>query len=200
MASNLFLDASELMQQNDQLNYINYDNLRENNREFLRSDTWDFEFTIPAAAVYFPGNALLKRRMINVNPQFPVTLSQMTAVIRQFSINQQVFSGTTSGTISIDYMDFEDQAIMAWLDDWRDKIGGRKDRYAFRKEDVVAEGVLTIMNSSRRPIRKYTMYAMQLQDPGQGLNPQLTSDDAQNVGNISASWVFEHYDVEFLNI
>jgi hypothetical protein len=200
MANNLFLDATELMQQNDTLNYINYENIAEGNREFLRSDTWDFEFTVPPAAVYFPGNGLLKKRMMNVNPQFPSQLGNMQAVIRQFQINQSTFSGTTAGSISIDYMDREDQAITAWLDDWRDKIGGRQNRYAFRKEDVIAQGRLIWMNSSRKPIREYTIYTMQLQDPGAGINPQFTSDDAQNLGQVSASWSFEHFELTWKNI
>lgn len=200
MANNLFLDAKELMLQNDGLNYINYETLSENNREFLRSDTWDFEFTQPAAAVYFPGNALLKARTQAVNPQFPVGLGQMTAVIRGFQINQTTISGTTAGTISIDYMDREDQAMMAWLDDWRDKCGTRENRYAFRKEDTIAQGRLVIMNSSRKPIREYEILGIQPQDVGNGLNPSLTSDDPQNVGAISATFAFEHYHLLWKNI
>jgi hypothetical protein len=45
MANNLFLDAKELLLQNDQLNYINYESISEEHKEFLRSDTWDFVFT-----------------------------------------------------------------------------------------------------------------------------------------------------------
>lgn len=200
MANNLFLDAKELMLQNDGLNYINYETISENNKEFLRSDVWDFQFTQPAAAVYFPGNALLKARTQAISPQFPTQIGQMTAVIRQFQIQQSTISGTTAGTIGIDYNDREDQAIMAWLDDWRDKCGDRQNRYAFRKEDTVAQGRLTIYNSSRKPIREYELLTMQIVDPGNGLNPSLTSDDPQNVGQISASFSFEHFNLIWKNI
>jgi hypothetical protein len=200
MASNLFLDAKELMLQNDGLNYINYETLSENNKEFLRSDVWDFFWSQPAAAVYFPGNAMLRARTQAVNPQFPVQLGQMTAIIRQFQIQQSTISGTTAGSISIDYNDREDQAIFAWLDDWRDKCGDREHRYAFRKEDVVAQGRLTIYNSSRKPIRIYDCLTMQITDPGNGLNPSLNSDDPQNVGQVSATFSFEHFKLAWKNI
>lgn len=200
MANNLFLDAKELLLQNDALNYINYDTLSEEHKEFLRSDVWDFQFTQPANAVYFPGNALLKARTQAVNPQFPVALGQMQAVIRQFTIQQTTISGTTAGSLSIDYNDREDQAIMAWLDDWRDKCGDREHRYTFRKEDLIAQGRLTVYNSSRKPIRIYTVMTIQPTDVGNGLNPSLTSDDPQNVGTISATFSFEHFRLDWKNI
>lgn len=200
MAGNLFLDAKEMILQNDGLNYINYDTLSEEHKEFLRSDTWDFQFTAAANAVYFPGNALLRARTQAVNPQFPVGLGQMTAVIRQFTIQQTTISGTTAGTIGIDYNDREDQAIIAWLDDWRDKCGDREHRYTFRKEDTIANGRLTIYNSSRKPLRIYSVLTMQPTDVGNGLNPSLTSDDPQNVGQVSATFAFEHFRLDWRNI
>lgn len=200
MASNLFLDAKELLLQNDGLNYINYDTLSEEHKEFLRSDVWDFQFTQPANAVYFPGNALLKARTMSVSPQFPLGLGKMTAVIRSFTIQQATISGTTAGTIGIEYNDREDQAITAWLDDWRDKVGGREHRYTYRKEDTIAQGRLTIYNSSRIPLRIYSLLTMQPNDIGGSLNPSLTSDDPANVGGVSANFDFEHYKLEYKNI
>lgn len=200
MSNNLFLDEKEILQQNDTLNYINYETISEDNKEFLRSDVWDFTFTQAANAVYFPGNALLKARTQAVNPQFPVGLGQMSAVIRQFTIQQTTISGTTAGTISIDYNDREDQAITAWLDDWRDKCGTRESRFSWRKEDTIAQGRLTMMNSSRKPIRIYEILTIQPTDVGNGLNPAFNSDDPQNVGQVSATFAFEHYHLAWKNI
>lgn len=200
MASNLFLDAKNLLLENDGLNYINYESISQEHREFLASDVWDFQFTQPANAVYFPGNALLKVRTQAVNPQFPVAIGQMQAVIRQFTLYQNTISGTTAGTIGIDYMDFEDQSITAWLYDWRDKLGGFNTRYRFRKEDCVSEGRLTMYNSSRKPIRIYNVHTMQPTDIGASINPQFNSEDPQNVGNVSATFSFEHFELEWKNI
>lgn len=195
-----FLDSKELRSQNDILNYINYQNINQEHREFLRSDTWDFEWTQPAAAVYFPGNDLLKSRMQAINTQFPVMIGQMMAQIRNFTLFQNTISGTTAGNFSIDYMDFEDQAIKMWLDDWRDKLGGRSDRYAFRKEDTFAQAKLTLMNSSRKPIMVYEIFTIQPVDSGNLMNPMLSSDDPQNIGQVSATFSFEHFEARPLNI
>ena len=200
MANNLFIQAKDMIQQNDTLNYINYQKISEGHKEFLRSDVWDFEFTKVADAVYFPGMDLLHARMMSVTPQFNVGLSQMQATIRQFTINQTALSGTTSGSLSMDFMDREDQAITVWLDDWRDKMGSREERYAFRKEHTYSDGKLTHMNSSRKPLRIFEIYTIQPTDVGGALNPSYGSDDPQNVGQISASFSFEHYKLLWKNI
>lgn len=200
MAKNLFLDAKELLLQNDGLNYINYATLSEEHKEFLRTDLWDFEFTVPAPAVYFPGNAMLKARTQGVDPAFPGALSEISAVIRQFTIRQSVISGTTSGTITLQYIDREDQAIAAFIDDWRDKLGARDNRYTFRKEDTIAEGKLTMYNSSRKPIRIYAMHALQPNDGTGGLNPSFNSDDPGQAGQYSLPLTFEHFELIWKNI
>jgi len=199
--ANLFLEAKELLLQNDQLNYINYDTLSQERKEFLRSDLWDFEWTKPCNAVYFPGNAFVKARTKSVNPSLNSSITQLTATIRNFNIYQSVYSGTTEGTISIEYQDFEDQSIMAWLDDWREKLGDRENRYTFRKEDTCAEAKLTMFNSSRKPIRIYTLRTIQLTDPGiSGLySPSFSSDDPSDLGTISASFHFEHCELTWMN-
>jgi hypothetical protein len=201
MSRNIFLDASNLLKQNNGLNYINYDRIKEEGKEFLRTDVWDFTFTVPPAAVYFPGNDLLKVRCSECQPQFPASLSEISATIRQFTIRQSVMSGTTSGGISLTYTDREDQAISAFIDDWRDKISGRNTRYSFRKEDTVAEGVLTMYNSTRHPIREYLCHSLQPESDMSGtLNPSFNSDDPQNAGTCNLSLRFEHFELIWKNI
>lgn len=143
---------------------------------------------------------MLHARTKAVNPSVNVGLGQMSAVIRQFTIQQAVISGTTAGTIGIDYQDREDQAINAWLDDWRDKIWGREHRYSFRKEDTIAQGRLTMYNSSRKPIRVYDLLTIQPQDVGSGLNPAFNSEDPSDVGSISVTFGFEHYKLAWKNL
>lgn len=198
---NLFLEAKSLLEKNDQLSYINYDDLNQSGYEFLRSDLWDFQFTVPAPAVYFPGNDFVRRRMRAVTPTFNSSIGQLGAVIRGFQIWQNTYSGTTAGTITIEYQDFEDQAIMAWLDDWREKLGDRSNRFSFRKQDTVAQGELTVFNSSRVAIRKYTIKSIQLQDPGaSGLySPGFNSEDPSDLGQISANFSFEHMELSWEN-
>lgn len=198
---NLFLDVKDLLQQNDGLNYINYETLSEEHKEFLRSDLWDLEFIQYPAAVYFPGNTLLKARTTGCTPSFGAGLTEISAIIRQFNIRQTVISGQTNGTISVDYNDREDQAIRAFIDDWRDKLWNRQNRYTFRKEDTIATVKLTHFNSSRKPIAEFIMYAVQLQGGADDIiNKGFTSDDPSNIGEYNITYSFEHYDVNWVNI
>jgi len=199
--ANQFLQSSVITDQNSDLDYINYDSIREDNKEFLLSNVWDFKWTTVPAAVYFPGNPLLKVRTTSVTPQFNIGITQMMAIVRQFTIQQSVITGTTAGSISFEYVDKEDQAITAWLWDWREKMGGMKDRFLFRKEDTIGEGVLTMYNSTRRPIRIYTLRTMQPIDIGNTLNPQFNSDDANNNNSMaSATFAFEHWELNWANM
>lgn len=200
MARNLFLDAKELMSQNDALNYINYATLSEEQKEFLRTDVWDFEFISYPAAVYFPGNDLLKARLQSVDPAFPAGIGEISAILRGFTIRQSTISGTTSGTVTLNYIDREDQAVTAFVDDWRDKLGTRENRYAFRKEDTIATGKLTMYNSSRNPIRIYTLHALQPNAGEGGLNPGFNSDDPAQAGQLALPLTFEHFELIWKNI
>lgn len=198
--SNIFLDVATIIGDNDNLDYINYESISEEHKEFLRSDMWDLEFLQAPAACYFPGNELLKKRTKGTTPSFPTELGEISADIRHFTIRQKTISGTTKGTISVDYVDREDQAIRFFLDDWRDKIWNRQNRYAFRKEDTIATLKLTQFNSSRVPIIEYVMYAVQPDAIGDPFNSAFTSDDPANTGEFSVTFSFEHYDVNPLNI
>lgn len=199
--ANLFLDTRALLEKNDSLNYINYDEIREEHKEFLRSDLWDLEVIEAAHAVYFPGNQMLKVRTTGVSPSFGGGLTEIEATIRQFRIRQTVISSTTSGTISVTYIDREDQAIRIFLDDWREKLWGRENRYTYRKEDTIATWRLTHFNSSRKPIAKFLMYAIQ---PSSGIdetiNKSFDSGDPQNIGEYNITYSFEHYSLEWCNI
>jgi len=162
---NLFLESIDLLASaNDPLNYIEYSKINEEQKEFLRSDMWDLQFLEAPHAVYFPGNDLLRLRTTEVNPSFNASLGEISAVIRQYKIRQTVISGQSDGTISVNYVDREDQAIRTFIHDWREKLWALKNRYTFRKEDTIGTIKLTQFNSSRKPINEWIMYAVQLQD------------------------------------
>lgn len=201
--ANLFLDVRKdiLAEKDDPLNYINYSSISEENREFIQSNLWDMEWLETPHAVYFPGNDLLKVRTQAVNPSFNAGLSELSAVIRQFYIRQTVISGQSNGTISVDYVDREDQSIRAWINDWRDKIWGLKDRYQFRKEDTQGTVKLTQYNTSRKAIAVFVMYSVQLNGGADDIiNKAFNSEDPSNNGEYSITFSFEHYDVQWANM
>lgn len=186
-----FLNVRDFLPgQDDPLGYINYTTLREENKEFLRSDLWDMEWLESPHAVYFPGNDLLKARTVGCTPSFGAGLTELSAIIRQFYIRQTVISGQTNGTISVDYIDREDQTIRAFIWDWKEKLWGNNDRYTFRKEDTIGTVKLTQFNSSRKPIAKFIMYGVQL-NGGQDdiINKSFNSDDPSNLGEYSITLI-----------
>jgi hypothetical protein len=200
MAKNIFFDPSEFLAQNDTLNYINYQTIREGNKEFLRNDVWDFEFLVPPNSAYFPGNNLLKTRMTGIEPQFPTGLTDLTATIRGFTIGQAIYSGTTSGSVTLGFVDREDQAITVFIDDWRDKLGTRENRFTFHKMDTNAEGRLIMMNGVRKPIRIYTLHSLQPLEGAGTLNISYGSDDPVQSGICQLPLRFEHFEVEYCNV
>ena len=201
MANNNFLKATDLLAQNDNLNYLNHGFLKEDNKEFLRTDLWDFEFIVPPAAVYFPGNDLMRARLVSVDPSIPAGVGEITAIIRGFTIRQATISGTTSGTVTLNFIDREDQAISAFIDDWRDKLGGRENRFAFRKEFTIAEATLTQFNTSREPIRRFTLHTLQPSGDAIGtLNTPYSSDDPAQGGTCALTLTFEHFTLDWENV
>jgi len=197
-----FIKVSDFLEKaDDPLGYINYDNFREEDKEFLRSDLWDLEWIEAPHSVYFPGNDLFRARTTGVTPSFSAGLGEIQAIIRQFQIRQTVISGQSNGTITCDYVDREDQSIRAFVHDWRDKLWGLQDRYTFRKEDTVGTVKLTQFNSSRKAIAQFTMHAVQLNGGADDiLNKAFNSDDPANNGEFSITYSFEHYEVNWLNM
>jgi hypothetical protein len=202
MPQNLFLRSTDLLAHSDDpLNYINYQNLEQEHKEFMRSDLWDLEFLTSPRAVYFPGNPLIKARLASVSPSFTGEITQLNAIVRQFYIHQAVRSQQSNGSMSLHFVDREDQAIAAFLWDWQQKIGSLEDRYAFRKEDTICTIKLTHFNVSRKPIAKWVCYGCQLASGAiETLNRQFSSDDASIIGEWDATINFEHYDYELLNL
>lgn len=200
--ANQFLKSTDLLAKaDDPLNYISYETFSEEHKEFLRSDMWDLEYLTSPRAVYFPGNALLKARLMSVNPTFQGDVTQLQAIIRQFYIHQAVRSGQSNGSMALEYMDREDQAIRAFGWDWTQKVGALEDRYAFRKEDTICTIKLTFFNSSRKAIARWICYGCQIAQGGKDwMNQQYGSEDASNIGTVSMTINFEHYDFEFLNM
>lgn len=195
----LLLDPADILDKNSQLNYINYEDINDDQSEFILSNLWDFEFTVPPACVYFPGNKLIKTRMVSCSPNFPQGVTQVNGTVRQFQINQSVPSGNTNCSVTLEFIDREDQAISVMIRDWANKIGDSDTKFQYRKEDTICHGILTMFNTSRVPIRRYKCLTGQ---PTAGFEPSLSfnSDDPSQIGNVSLALNFEHYRLIWENL
>lgn len=193
------LSALKALGGNTNMSYVNYVDIKENGKEFIRKDMWDVEMTSKPQSVYYPGDPIFKARCSAVEPSISAEVSGIEQTIRGYTIKQKT-SRNTSGSVTLTFIDREDQAIAVMVDDWKNKISDPDNKYSFRKQDTIADIKHTIFNSSRIPIRTLQYLTCQ---PNSAEMPEGGSSEAeQSESNSEISLVldFEHYKRIFENI
>lgn len=181
-----------------QMQFIEYDNYKDDNKEFLRGDMWEFKFTSAPRIVYFPGNDIINKRLNQINVGIDTSVNGFEKRMRgNYSIIQKT-GQNTSGTLSLGFIDREDQAITYFLDDWHQKVADRDTKYSFRKEDLVANCELTITNSSRLSVRTLTFFNCIIAD--KTVDENGVAEDGSDRSDIQLTLQFEHYNRNFDNI
>ena len=178
--------------------YVHYELLTEGNKEFLRGDLWEFSFNSAPRIVYYPGDEIFNKRLTQVNIGIDSSVNGFEKRLRgNFVIHQQT-GQQTAGTITLGFVDREDQAITYFMDDWHQKIADRDTKYSFRKEDLVAECELVFLNSSRIPVRTLTFYNCILTD--RTFDENGVAEDGSDRADVQMSMKFEHFERKFNNI
>lgn len=181
------------------MKFIDYTSTyKDDNKEFLRGDMWEFSFLNPPKIVYYPGDTIFKARLNQVNVGIDSSVSGFEKRMRGNYVIFQKTGQSTSGTLSLSFVDKEDQAITYFVDDWRQKIADRDTKYSFRKDDVVADCKLVITNSSRIPVRTLTFYNCIIQDAP--IDENGVAEDGTDRSDIQLSMNFEHYERVFNNV
>lgn len=180
------------------LGFLNYDNLKETDKEFLRGDLWEFTIVNPPKVVYYPGDDIFKRRLIQINLGVDTSVNGFEKRMRGNYVVIQKTGQNTAGTISLQFTDREDQAISYFVDDWRQKISDRDCKYSFRKEDLVCDAKLEIFNSSRVPVRTLKFYNCIIQDAQ--LDENGAAEDGSDRADVPLNLQFEHYERIFENL
>lgn len=171
---------------------------RDNNKEFLRGDMWEFKVLSAPKIVYYPGDDIINARLNSVQVDVDTSVTGIEKRMRGgYAIYQQT-NQTTSGNLTLSFVDREDQAITYFLDDWRQKISDRETKYSFRKDDVVMDCKLFITNAQRLDVREITFYNVIIQDAGIDNNGQAEAESDRSDVTLSAK--FEHYSLEFKNL
>ena len=171
---------------------------RDNNKEFLRGDMWEFKVLSAPKIVYYPGDDIINARLNSVQVGVDTSVTGIEKRMRGcYAIYQQT-NQTTSGNLTLSFVDREDQAITDFLDDWRQKISDRETKYSFRKDDVVMDCKLFITNAQRLDVRELTFYNVIIQDAGIDNNGQAEAESDRSDVTLSAK--FEHYSLEFKNL
>lgn len=181
------------------MDFIDYTNTyKDNNKEFLRGDMWELKWT-PPAIVYWPGDEIINARLNAVNVQINYSVSGIQKRMRgNFTIYQQT-GQDTSGTLSLSFVDKEDQAISYFITDWRNRIADPDTKFSFRKDDLVAPMIeLIITNSSRVSVRKLRFYNCIILDGTMDENGM--DQDGTDRADLQLSMAFEHYQRDWDNI
>ena len=192
--------VAELVRSGDgYMKFIDYTSTyKDNNREFLRGDMWEFSFLNAPKIVYYPGDTIFKARLNQVNVGIDTSVQGFEKIMRGGYILYQRTNQNTSGTLSLSFVDKEDQAITYFVDDWRQKISDRDTKYSFRKDDVVADCQLVLTNSSRIKVRTLKFYNCIISDAGVNENGELSSSSDR--ADVQLTMNFEHYERTFDNL
>ena len=179
--------------------FIDYTNTyKDNNKEFLRGDMWEFKFLNAPKIVYYPGDDIINARLNSVNVGIDYSSNGITKRMRGgWDIYQQT-SQNTNGTLSLSFIDKEYQTIPYFIDHWSQKIADRDTRYSFRKDDLVGDCQLFITNSSRIDVRTLTFYNVVIQDGTIDENGALESESDR--ADVTMTLKFEHYSRNFDNL
>lgn len=171
---------------------------RDNNKEFLRGDMWEFKFLNAPKIVYYPGDDIINARLNSVNVGIDYSVNGFEKRMRNNFVLYQQTGQNTSGTLTLGFVDREDQAITYFIDDWRQKIADRDTKYSFRKDDLVGDCQLILTNSSRIDVRTLTFYNVIIADGTVDENGQ--QDDGTDRADIQLSLKYEHYSANYLII
>lgn len=93
------------------MNFIDYESTyRDNNKEFLRSDMWQIFIFNPPKIVYYPGDSLINARLNGVQVGLDYSVSGFEKRMRGNYVIYQKTGQMTNGTLSLNFVDKEDQA------------------------------------------------------------------------------------------
>lgn len=183
---------------NGYMSFINYGNAKDDNKEFLRGDMWEFQFINAPKIVYYPGDDIFKKRLVQVNVGVDTSVNGFEKRMRGNYTVYQKTGQNTAGSLTLGFIDREDQAIAYFFDDWRQKIADRDCKYSFRKDDLVADCRLILTNSSRIEVRELKFYNCIIQDAPMDENG--VAEDGSDRSDIQLTMNFEHYERNFKNI
>lgn len=182
------------------MSFIDYDRTyKSDNKEFLRGDMWQFSIIEPPKIVYYPGDNIFWGRLNQVNVGIDTGVNGFEKRMRGGYTIYQKTGQNTSGSLSLGFVDREDQAITFFFDDWKQKIADRDTKYSFRKDDLVCgKCQLVLTNSSRIAVRTLTFYNCIIADAS--IDENGVAEDGSDRADVQLSMNFEHYSREFNNI
>lgn len=172
------------------LAHRNYFRIAEQNLEGLRGDIWDLNFSRWPAAVYSPGEEILKVRLNSVSPGTNTDANAMDLTILGYTISSPGGRGSTSGSSTFNYQDREDQAITYMIQEYLDQTADPDTGFGRHKSELIMEYNLVFYNTVLRPVRKIEFYTGMY---GGSTIPDDTTDRGGDIADVSLTVKFEHH-------
>lgn len=141
------------------LTHRNYFNVAEANLELIRSDLWDIEFINFPKAVYNPSIDLIKRRLNKVSYG---NFSEPEAISKEVLGHNTTSHGgrkSSPNSVTLDFVDREDQAITFMIQDWRDQTAESDYGFGRHKSEMIIDQLNVIFyNTLLQPYRRVEFY------------------------------------------
>lgn len=167
------------------------------NREFVTSGLWDIEFTKVPDAVFFPGNEAISSRIRSVSPPDIIKSELMRWDHRGFRKYQPNSRIIRDGKVTLEFTDYEDQTITAFLNSWSVLQSDPQTNLGLRSEFTKCDLLLTRYNTSGNAIN-------QIICKSGFLSASSFNNDYSNEQNLIASQKFtlefEHCELKLLNV
>jgi len=166
----------------------------------LTSYEWEIDIT-PPNAVYWPGDSLIKIRLteVTVPGQGGSNNENGVVVLRGgFKLHQGGLTKNSDEPLVLHLQDFEDQAVIAMLEDWITKKSTRDTQRGVHKRDYISD-LITVrrLNVFRVPVREWRC---------EGCIPNVaTYDDVFNsekglLGKEQLAFDVDYWETQLLNV
>lgn len=124
--------------------------------DILSSFDWELVCITKPKACYYPGDLVIRGRTNSVDLPPDLDVENAKTEMRGYTVLSPG-KVTNTGTFSINFQDFEDQAMTAFFLDLIYKTNNPLTRRSLRKEDLVSDWDFYRLNVNREPVRACRM-------------------------------------------
>lgn len=172
------------------LKHRNYFHVAKGNLELIRGDIWDLVITKWPTAVYNPGDDILKTRLKTVDPGVTLNINIIEKEIFGHSIHQNAGRGSQKASMTLNFIDKEDQAITYTTKDWMDQIADPDTNFGRHVSELIFECSLVFYNTRLQPIRSIEFYKGIFKDPQ---FVEGTQERGTDISEVTWNIDFEHH-------
>lgn len=134
--------------------YIEYDQIKQNNREMTTSFHWELEFVRKPIGVYLPPDRIMKLRIKGVTPPPDATPTIEEAQLHGITLKQHGLVNR-AGEFTFNVQDFIDQSVEYAFRELNYESDRPLDHTAKPKSEMLFDCRLTQLNNQEVPIKRW---------------------------------------------